>query len=225
MNEDAITAWLMKRRRTDAVMSFLVGFIAAGLGLLVGFLTFWFGYVLVYVGSRGVSAVAELALNQRLRLAHDWRLAGAALFVLLLFVGHARTSREELGDYPKRAYSVPPVLTFRAGLVGSLLLLLAHPGASSRMLADIFFSGPRLLAGAWGLLANAFRFGALDLRPCAAVLALLSTRGQAASFEELESLGLRAAVEQLRGVEGVVFLRKGVTLTSEFRHELLALSV
>jgi hypothetical protein len=45
----------------------------------------------------------------------------------------------------------------------------------------------------------------------------------AVTYEELREAGWEAWFGQLRGIEGVVFLEKGLSLTAELRKELVGL--
>lgn len=125
--------------------SFLMSALAFIAGLVVLFVTFWFTYAIIWFGMLGISAASELLFNKRLALSHIWRLVLSSIFIVLLFIGNARTSREYLADYPRRNYRGIGIGT-QAGVAGALVSLLAYPGASTRMISDLLFTGPRLVA-------------------------------------------------------------------------------
>jgi len=135
--------------------SLLVSALAFVAGLVVLFLTFWFTYAIIWFGMLGISAASELMFNQRLALTHIWRLILSSIFIVLLFIGNARTDREYLADYPRRNYRGIGIGT-QAGVAGALVCLLTYPGASTRMISDLLFTGPRLVVYACRRAAHAF---------------------------------------------------------------------
>ena len=135
--------------------SLLVSLLALIAGVVVLFLTFWFTYAIIWFGMLGVSAGSELLFNKRLVLTHIWRLVLSSIFIVLLFIGNARTDREYLADYPRRNYRGIGIGT-QAGVAGALVSLLAYPGASTRMISDLLFTGPRLVVYACRRAAHAF---------------------------------------------------------------------
>ena len=126
------------------IVSLLLSLLAFVAGLVVLFLTFWFTYAVIWFGMLGISAAFELLFNRRLVLTHVWRLILSSIFIFLLFIGNARTAREYLADYPKRNYRGIGIGT-QAGVAGAMVSLLAYPGASTRMISDLLFTGPRLV--------------------------------------------------------------------------------
>jgi hypothetical protein len=138
-----------------SIGSLLISALAFAAGLVVLFLTFWFTYAIIWFAMLGVSAASELMFEKRLALCHVWRLVLSSLFIILLFIGNARTSREYLADYPTRNYRGIGV-GMQAGVAGALVSLLAYPGASTRMISDLLFTGPRLVVYACQRAARAF---------------------------------------------------------------------
>jgi len=98
--------------------------------------------------------------------------------------------------------------------------MLAYPGASANMVADILLSGPRLVTGAWNLCRESMRLARLDETGCAELLAFLSRCDMAVPYDELRGAGWEDWFGQLRSIEGVLFLEKGVGLSAELRKEL-----
>jgi len=217
----AIEAWLRKKRTSEAWTSVDVSLLALAGGLIVLALTFWFTYAIIFIGWTGVSALFDLLFSRLVRLTHEQRLFVSGIFLLLLFVGNARTSREYLGDYPRRNYNP---LAHRAGPFA----LLAYPGTSAKMITDRLYTGPRLVTAARSFVRRVFRLLALDAAGCAHVLAYLLEKRAAVSNEELAETfagwNLGKLISQLANIEGVVFLELGVSLTDELRTELRPLA-
>lgn len=218
MNSDAIKAWLTGKKSSRATSRMLLALGLLVAGLVVLFLTFWFTYAIIWFGFQGVSALSSLVFSEKLHLAHEWRLVLSGLFLVLLFTQHLRTNPWHWGDYPARGdYS--PV----AGHVLGPWALLAYPGASANMIADILLSGPRLVTGTWTLVQESRRLNQLDVDGCSQLLAFLATRPTAVPYEELRAAGWEDWLPQLRNLEGVVFLEKGLNLSMELRRELASL--
>ena len=98
--------------------------------------------------------------------------------------------------------------------------MLAYPGASANMVADILLVGPRWLSGAWRLWCESRRLAGLDVGCCAELLQFLASRPGVVPYEELREAGWEARFAQLACIEGVVFLEKGLGLSGELRQEL-----
>ncbi len=217
MNEAAIKLWLQRKKSSGATARGLTAVAALLGGLLILFFTFWFTYAIIWFCVPGISAVTELAFSKKLRLAHEWRLILCGVFVLLLFVQHLRTCPWHWGDYGKVDGDRAWVLTRS---VGPMAALLSAPGASANMIADILLSGPRLTTGAWKLWRESRRLHFLDEEGCAQLLSFLASRTGAVPYEELREAGWEEWFGQLRSLDGVIFLEKGITLSSELRQEL-----
>lgn len=223
MNAEAVSTWLRRKKSSGATTRCLLAFVALLAGLVVLFLTFWFTYAVIWFGMRGISALSQLAFSERLHLSHHWRLILSGVFLLLLFIQHFRTSPWHWGDYPERDYAAAPGLQAGAGLTGAFGFMLAHPGASANMIADILLSGPRLISGTWNLWRESRRLAALDVEGCGQLLSFLLSRPTAVPYEELRAAGWEDWFGQLRSIGGVIFLEKGISLSSELRQELLQL--
>jgi len=220
MNSEAIKVWLKRKKISGAISRGLAGLGTGLAGLVVLFLTFWFTYAIIWVGFQGVTALSDLTIGKRIRLTHEWRLAGSGIFILLLFLQHLRTSPWYWGDYPQRDYVAAPGLQARAGALGALGFMLAYPGASANMIADILLSGPRLLTGGWNLWRESRRLAHLDEETCSQLLGFLASRPSVVPYEELRSAGWEEWFNQLRRIDGIVFLEKGLNLSCELRQEL-----
>jgi hypothetical protein len=175
MTSPALESWLRQRFRSEAVLGILVGLATLTLGLLVMIATFWMAYGAAWVVIEGVSALSEIVGSRQFRIPHEGRLVCAGAFLALLFLSHLRTSPWDRGDYsyfgdPEAAMRMRVAETLfprRFGEVNSIQRLLVHPGASSRMIAEILETGPRCLTGAWAMLCRAtsiFRYWRLRCR-------------------------------------------------------------
>lgn len=224
MYQEAIKLWLKRKKSSGATARCLTAFAALLGGAVILFLTFWFTYAIIWICIPGVSAVSELAFSKKLKLAHEWRLILSGVFLLLLFVQHFRTSQWHWGDYAEADYVAAPGLQAVTGVSGSLVSLLAHPGASANMIADMLLSGPRLVTGSWKLWRESRRLGAVDEEGCSQLMAFLLTRAGAVPYDELRAAGWEEWFGQLRSLEGVVFLEKGISLSEELRRELRQIS-
>ena len=220
MNSNAIMLWLQKKRVKGGLREVMVGVLAAAVGLVVLFLTFWFSYAVIYVGWAGVSAVSEIVFGKELLLTHAMRTVGSGVFLSLLFVQNFSADRWYWGDYPKRDYVAAQTLQVQAGALGSLAFILAYPGASANMITDVLLSGPRLITFAGRSLRNAMRWIGLDISRCADLLVILLGRSDAVPYDELQEVGTANQVAKLNCLDGVLFLAKGVALSPELRSEL-----
>lgn len=224
MNSDAIKIWLKRKWSSSATARYLLAIGALLAGLVVLFLTFWFTYAIIWFGFQGVAAISSLIFSKQLHLTHEWRLIASGVFIVLLLIQHFRTPPAHWGDYPKKDYVAAPVLQYQAGVLGSLGFLLASPGASANMIADILLCGPRLVTGTGTLIREASRLKRLDAEGCSQLLAFLASQTTAVPYEELRATGWEDHIGQLRNAEGIVFLEKGLNLTTELRQELASLS-
>lgn len=220
MNADAIATWLKRKKTSGIIGRGLAGLGTVLAGLVVLFLTFWFTYAIIWFGFQGVAALSDLTLGERLHLLHEWRLVGSGIFIVLLFIQHFRTSPWYWGDYPPRDYVSAPGLQARAGALGALGFMLAYPGASANMIADILLSGPRLVTGGWNLWRESRRLAHLNEEVCSQFLAFLASRPGVVPYEELRAVGWEQWFGQLRSIDGIVFLEKGLNMSSELRQEL-----
>jgi hypothetical protein len=230
MQPAALQHWLRKKAVSETATGALFTAGCLVLGGIVLLITYFFTYAIVWFGFNfGVSGFSELIFNHRLHLPHAGIVAVSLAFLALLFWANQRISREYLDAYPRRDYAAP--FAGLTGLTGSLISLLAYPGASTRMITDLLLTGPRLVMIAWSNAGKSSRLTRMNVEACSRVLAVLQQRAGRVSFAELTSSARLANPEavfrQLRDLDGVVFLREepiGLSLTSELREELAGLS-
>lgn len=230
MQQASLQHWLRKKAASETATGALFTAGCLVLGGIVLVITYFLTYAIVWFGFNfGVSGFSELIFNHRLHLPHAGIVAVSLAFLALLFWANQRISREYLDSYPRRDCATP--LAGLTGLTGSLISLLAYPGASTRMITDLLLTGPRLVMIAWSNAGKSSRLTRMDIEACARVLAVLQQEAGRVSFAELTSAARLANPEvifrQLRDLDGVVFLREepiGLSLTSELREELVGLS-
>ena len=239
MDAFAIDQWLQRRFRHDANLRVALSPFAILGGLLVLLLTFWLAYVVVYLGASTVDAVVSIFTGGHFKLRHVTRLWLAGGFLVVLTIGYLRTKpfhfsepaeSEVLSPLQGQAetYAQARAIAGAAGVHGSSpFMLLLFPGASSRMITDLLFTGPRLLFGGWGLLRESARLRTADTAELAQVLAVLAGREGRASHEELITLcpdvNYARAMQSVPLLPGIVTLERGLSLTRELRSELRAL--
>ena len=221
---NSIAQWLERQFRRQAGVALVFSPLALLAGLLVMFATFWLFYALIYIMADGFSAVLELALSIKFKLDHPWRLMGAGLWMLLVGFGYWRRPTSSMEPMPKADYVEWSPTLHGGGTPAGLIMMAAYPGATAHLLSDLFQTGPRLIHGASALWRMVAVLKAVDPAFCAPFLERLIRAPGAVSWGQLEivygSDHLPIAVEQLRAIEGVVVLEKGLSLTAELRREL-----
>lgn len=230
MDLAALEQWLRRRLRQDANLALGISPLALLGGVVVLFLTFWFSYAVIGLVGKVGMAGANLLLNSDWRLGHGARLWLAGVFLVLLLVSYFRSDRAGV-DW--NAWDADPsalgsaLARFGTG-AGRAGLLLAHPEMSARIIVDILNLGPRLMAGGMDLLRQSGRGRAADTTAGARVLWTLLYQPRMLTYEELEQVydarELTRAFQALRLIEGVTFLERGVTLSTELRKELNGLN-
>ena len=223
MNQDSVKAWLKVKKSSGATNRCLLAFVTLLGAAVVLFLTFWITYAVIWICFPGVSAVSEMAFSKKLKLTHEWQLALNGVFIALLFIQHFRTSPWYWSDYSDESLNESPDIHNQSE--GSYGAERINPHATAKMLADIVLSGPKLFSGSWNLWRESRRFGAMDEDFCSQLLGILASRHSAVPFEELREAGWEEHLSQLRCIDGIIFLEKGICLTPELRRELLNLNL
>jgi hypothetical protein len=233
-----VERWLQTRFRRDANLCVALGPVAILAGMLVLFLTFWFMYAVVYLGGETVNTLVSLFGNGHFKLRHLTRLWLAGGPLMMLIVGYLR--RNPFGHLPRtefddglgrlrakaaaqvQAQNMAHAYGFGGG--GSPFALLLFPRASSQMITDLLFTGPRLLFGGWGLLRESARLRPVDTAGLAQVLAGHPGKVRNGELVALcPDLNFVQTLHDLQLLPEVVWLELGLSLTAEFRAELRAL--
>ena len=217
-NEAGIRDWLRRKRAMNTPLCLLGALALVFSGLLVLLLTAYVCFFSFLYGWMGIASAWEIvsghAQTRWPAKAIGWFTAG---FLILSFVGAARSKWWERGDIPKGVW---PAL--RRGEPASPVASLV---ASAKFCTDLLYTGPRLFGAAWRTFQKAIRLWQLDVEHCARWLWMLLASHQALPCEELvrqlSSLCERSRLEQqLKDIEGVIFLENSVTLSSDLRTEL-----
>lgn len=220
-----LEAWMRRRLARDANTCLLLSPLAILGGLLILFLTFWFSYAVIWMVLKVLLAIPEILAGTHWKVGHQGRLGLTTAFLVLLVVSYLRSDRWQRQDLSSFADGPSPggqaLWRFGGGRAG---LLLAYPGASSRMIVDLLYVGPQLLVTGWNLLRDSGRARAAEVPTAARVLWTLLNQPGRVPYGELSSLyadeDLQGAFESLRRIEGVVFLELGITLSVDLRTEL-----
>ena len=210
---ESIREWLQRKARNESLWNFLTAVGALFLSVVVLALTFYFSFFTIFLASIKILAVLEL-LGYHISLRPQVIGVMTVFFLILLFIGNARTSREYLGDLPRVWWTSNPLSPATANAVGKII-------------TDLLYSGPRLANATVSLFRTSVRLVKLDVGSCARIIGILSSRTGRVSFIEMARLipGCNPLVvfPQLRDIEGVVFLTKdpaGLSLTADLREEL-----
>ena len=225
MNAQSATIEWLEKKISRHILTCTVGSVLSLLaGVIVLFFTFWFTYFVIFIGEGGFSAMSELCFNHKLNLGHFWRLIISGVFILALFIEWMRRSPWDLGKYGK--IIAPPGANALARRDGTfaLGLLLANPQASSTIIAEILYTGPRLVLGAGSLFRQIFQVRKTDTVEGARILEILAASEKPVIYEELEAahpdVDWKSAGASMAWISDVIFFEKGLTLTADLREEL-----
>lgn len=221
---NTLEEWIEQKRGRQMPIIWLLAPLAFLAGLVVLFLTFWLLYALLFVMGWGVSAIVELVASREFMIPHFWRLLLAGAWLIGVCVSYARNPSSNMNPIPAHDYVGWSPTFHGGGTAAGLVMLAAYPGATAHLLRDLFQTGPRLIHGALGLGRMFSAIKSIQPPFCAIYLERLVRAGSAVTWEELKNIdgpeSLKRAVNQLRSIDGVIFLEKGVTLPTELRREL-----
>jgi hypothetical protein len=217
--------WLTKKLRLQILESLILGFLAFVGGIAVLILIFFFSCAVVGAGMMGLLAFSQLALGKALHLSLYWIPAISTFFLILLFIENLRTSRDYLGSYKLQNRVMPA-----NGLWDALGTLLVNPEATGKIVADMLFTGPRLVTWSFINLARIFRLMRTDLETASDILSILARRLHRISLNEVSKMILgrdpMKTLFLLQEIDCVLFLAKepaGVILMPDTREELNSL--
>lgn len=209
--EHCLRRWLGRKRAAAVALNLLaaVASLAAGVAVLAA--TFVITYVAVLFGFGGISAASELLFSKALPMSSASIRVISWCFLALLFVEHARVSRDYWADYPAPHQGRWSVLAY-AGVTWSFVALLANGGTSARMIADVLLSGPRLMGACVRAVRRSLLLARADLQPLASAFRILagSTSPIAAADLSAGVAGRDASglLAQLCALGAVIFTRK-----------------
>ncbi len=163
-----------------------------------------------------------------------WAKLGSVLVMVAVFYESWRVQRRLFDNYAVEATSGG--IAASAGLyllgvgwgpTGIIPLSAGTPGNLVKLVADILYSGPRLLRNAVRFARRGLAKRSADLEDCAGVLDLALQSERRISFEAIleaiPSIDLEDVFEQLGWISGVVYLRTdppGISLTDSLRDRL-----
>jgi hypothetical protein len=214
-----IEAFLRNRIRSAIALD-VFGSVAAFVGgLLALVITFWLAYGALYFGFQWL-----------LPHTHQTRLLISGAFLILLFIGNARTSRDYLTAYEISTVDGREPYTIylpEVGMTSNLNFLDPKTvNSMTKIIAQLLFIGPRLFVAATRLIRRVGKLREVRVLPCARGIEMLRRhRGRVPFTEILAGLDDDAAVtlQQLLLLDALQFLQSappGAMLTSKFREEL-----
>lgn len=212
----SVRHWLERkvRARVAANLTIALTHVVLGLMLLVG--TAWFAAWVLLAGFGRVVEIARHNFGVPLRYQESERglLVLAAVMLVLLVAGNARSGAVNLGQFGQFNWRS------RAGTFAALAAL----GA---MFSRVLYLGPSLLVQAVGFFQKWSRWKNLDREIIAEVLHLLAGESHRVAYEEIarriRGFSHSRTVPQLHLIDGILFLTAppgGLALTSELREEL-----
>src|SRR5262249_47479812 len=142
-------------RRKECAQSLIMSMLAFLGGCLAVAATFWLVYGGIVFGMVGVSALAELLSGKKLQLAHEWRMALAAGFLVLLFINTVRTRGAPPEPLEDDEFQWRRSSFFRASGLQGELFVISHPLATARALIYWLGFGPMCIVGSWRLYLRA----------------------------------------------------------------------
>ena len=223
MNADAITTWLKKKIALHVFSCRVGSVLAFAAGLFVLYLTFWAAYVVILIGQDGISAITDLCFNRKFHITHFWRLVFSGFFIVALFLEWLRRRNAERDNSEEVSSPLGSRSLALYSMGGALAMVLANPQASSTLIAEILYAGPRLILGSISMARAAFPAD-FDVAGCSHVLQLAISKISAVTYEELNTTKSEFEETKLHHdfaqISGVVFLEKGLALTDDLRGEL-----
>ena len=210
---DAYERWLRRRSCTRGVSSLVGAPVVIGLGAATAVLMYW-----------ALFAVTVLvAVNCGASISKDTIRLISVVLVGSVFADYVRKQSRGIMEY---SFSAEPggqsfLLRYRGrGAFGML-----YPGGAQNMatfILGLLYLGPWLVTAGVRFIGKGLRLLTLDVRGCAAVIALLHRRGRRVPYEEIATelpwLDFRRVFRHLRATDGVLFLREeppGLALNSD----------
>ena len=222
LRQDRAAEWLKKNRLKWMLLRLLGGVALLAAGAIALFVTFWvvYGVCWITLGRLDVGISSQVYSI----------ISGA--FLVLLFIGNARTDREYLNEISVTTGTFTDelvILPIPGGGFGSNINPLApdtlHSGV--KMITRALFCGPRAVVAAVRMFRKAYRLARLDVPGCAAVIAFLHAHPGRVPYGDLiralPTLDRAKVLPQLGNINGIVFLGNepmGLMLSSEATAEV-----
>jgi len=198
---DAYERWLRRRSRVRGLSSLAGAPVLVALGAGATVLMYW-----ALVGAiTAVMSACEVDVQERVI---TWVSIG---LVVAVFADYVRKRSRGIIEYSLASEPGDQTLLLRHRGRGALALLYPDGARNAAtFVLGFLYLGPWLVTSGVWLVVKARRLFALDVRGCAAVIALLAQRGHKVPYEqiaaELPWLDFRRAFQHLRVVDGVLFL-------------------
>ena len=222
MNYDSVIKWL-EAWRAKGVLTAILG---AAAGFILGTVLLIGAWIFIFMVSLHV-------VGNWMPYFGGWiHLLIATITLPLLFIGNMCVSQETLGKYEMTTGTATDKVVTVPGY-GSNVNPLAPSSIISilKMVGDVLFCGPRVTVWSFKKISRGFRLISFDVPGCAAVLAVLHNAGHRLSYqqitEEIEGLNSVRVFNQLRLVDGVLFLESepaGLSLGTQMKEELHKIS-
>lgn len=213
--------WLRRRSLVRGLSSLVGAPVLVALGAGATVLMYW-----ALVGAiTAVMSACEVDVQERVIA---WVSIG---LVVAVFADYVRKRSRGIIEYSLASEPGDQTLLLRHRGRGALALLYPDGArnAATFVLGFLYLAPWLVSSGVW-FVVKALRLLALDVRGCAAVIALLQQRGRKASYEELAAelpwLDFRRVFRHLRAVDGVLFLREeppGLALSGDLSTALARL--
>ncbi|MFC1705877.1 hypothetical protein ACFL59_03530 [Planctomycetota bacterium] len=226
--KDALEAYVSKRLRRGAWIDFAWAVAAAVGGAVI--------LTIAYFVTYGVIWFFLYILPWRVPNASLWASAGSGLVMLLAFIESRRINRKLFQGYTNDSSAGEIAFSTSLSLLGVGRgpggLIPLSPAASrnfASVVADLLYSGPRLVTNTVRLVRRGRAKTAADSRECAEVLMMALSEPGRLPFEQIRQQNpdcdLLALSEQLSWLKGVAFFVTepiSLILTASFRVELEA---
>jgi len=219
MNSSSIKIWLKTNQGNKVTTTYLKSVLSLLGGSIVLVITFGLTYFVVWLASSGFLSVYELFFGTKLKLGSNYLLIITSIFIAMLFVQYLKMDSWSWGRYSQEDYDVDPRLRSDAEQLMPSVKILIHSGNTAKAVADVLVTGPRLLLGSVLCLKEISQAKSIEIDKCGEALALLHARIDSVSYEEFCAAGFGELLQQLKGIEGVSFLKSGMYLSDELRNE------
>jgi hypothetical protein len=224
--EHCFRRWLSRKRAAAVALNLLAAVASLAAGVAVLAVTFVITYVAVLFGFGGISGGSELLFSKPLPMSTAGICVISGCFLALLFVEHARVSRDYWADYPAPHQGRWSVLAY-AGVTWSFVALLANAGTSARMIADILLTGPRLMGACVRAVRRSLLLARADLQTLASAFRILAGSTSPIAVADLcagvAGRGASGLLSQLTTLGALIFTRREplrVILEPELREQL-----
>ncbi|HXI70878.1 MAG TPA: hypothetical protein VNN22_11040 [Verrucomicrobiae bacterium] len=219
MNLGSIKIWLKKNKSDKIIKKYFEAGLSLFGGIIVLFITFWLTYFVVWLASSGFFSVYELFFGTKLKLGSNYLLIISGIFIMMLFVQYLRMDPWSWGRYSQEEFDVDARLRSDVRELMPSVDMLEHSGNTAKAIADVLVTGPRLLMGSLSRLKEISQIKHIKVDKCAEALTFIYSRTDSVSYEDFHAAGFGEQLQQMKGIDGVSFLKSGLLLSDELRNE------